>query len=89
MTIPAGSFAGQDAAIDSVGSWSFVLARPGLPEEVAYRIARALHRGESVIAGKLPQARETTLANTLAAAPRPELIHPGVMRYLKESGLVK
>jgi TRAP transporter TAXI family solute receptor len=89
MSIPAGSFPGQDAAVDSVGSWSFVLARPGLPEEVAYRIARALSRGESTLAAKLPQARETTLANTLMAAPRVELIHPGVLRYMRESGLMK
>ncbi len=89
MTIPAGSFPGQDAAVDSVGSWSLVLARPGLSEEVAYRIARALNRGESTLAGKLPQARETTLANTLAAAPRIELIHPGVLRYMRESGVIK
>src|SRR5471030_1160323 len=36
MTVPAGSFPGQDTAIASLGSWSFVLARPGLPDEVAY-----------------------------------------------------
>src|SRR5713226_1127090 len=30
MTIAAGSYPGQDAAIASVGSWSFVLARPHL-----------------------------------------------------------
>jgi TRAP transporter TAXI family solute receptor len=89
MSIPAGSFPGQDVAVDSVGSWSFVLARPGLPEEVAYRIARALNRGESTLAAKLPQARETTLANALMAAPRVELIHPGVLRYMRESGLMK
>jgi hypothetical protein len=27
------------------------------------------------------------MANTIAAAPRPELIHPGVRRYLAEAGL--
>ncbi len=35
VTLPARSYPGQDAAIHSVGSWSFVLARPGLPEEQA------------------------------------------------------
>jgi hypothetical protein len=29
------------------------------------------------------------MANTVAAAPRPELIHPGVRRYLKEAGLIR
>jgi TRAP transporter TAXI family solute receptor len=89
LTIPAGAYPGQDAPIASVGSWSFVLARPSLSEEVAYRLARALHRGEAALAERLPQAGETTAANTAAAAPRPELIHPGVLRYLREIGVAR
>ena len=71
-----------------MGSWSFVMARPTLPDEVAYRLARALHRGEAALGGRLPQARETTAANTVAAVARPELLHPGVRRYLVETGLL-
>ncbi|MBL0143898.1 MAG: TAXI family TRAP transporter solute-binding subunit [Betaproteobacteria bacterium] len=89
LTIPAGSYPGQDAPIASVGSWAFVIARPTLPEDTAYRLARALHRGESAIAKRLPQARETTAANTVAAAPRVDLIHPGVQRYLREAGILR
>jgi uncharacterized protein len=88
LTVPAGSYPGQDAAIRSVGSWSVVLARPTLADEIAYRLVRALHRGEAALAGRLPQARETTAANTAAAAPRVDLIHPGVLRYLRETGMV-
>lgn len=87
LTVPAGTFAGQTAPIVSVGSWSFVLARPSLPDDIAYKLACALHRGEAAIAARLEQARETTAANTVNAAPRRELIHPGVLRYLKEAGL--
>jgi len=72
-----------------VGSWSFVLAKPELPEDVAYKLARAIHWAESPLAARLAQARETTMANTRAAAPAPELIHPGVRKYLKEIGLEK
>lgn len=86
-TMPAGSYPGQSKPIDSVGSWPFVLARASLPEDVAYRLARALHRAEAVFPARLEQARETTLSNTLAAAPSIELIHPGVRRYMREIGL--
>lgn len=89
LTVPAKAYPGQAAPIVSVGSWSFVLARPDLAEETAYRIARALHKGETAIAARLEQARETTAANTMSAAPDPELIHPGVQRYLKEIGLLR
>lgn len=84
MTIPAGSFPGQNSTISSVGSWSFILARPTLPDDIAYRIARALHHVESGMCRALPQACETTMANTVTASPRLELIHPGVLRYLRD-----
>lgn len=87
LTVPAGSYPGQDAAIPSVGSWSFVLARPTLPDEIAYLLIRAIHKGEAAIAKRLPAAAETTAQNTFTAAPRRELIHPGVMRYLREAGI--
>ena len=89
MTVPAGSYPGQAAPIVSVGSWSFIMTRPSLPDGVAYRLARALHQGESALGTRLPQARETTAANTVAAAPRPDLLHPGVQRYLREIGLLR
>ena len=83
-TLPAGSYAGQNAAVNSVGSWSFVLARPTLPDDTAYALGRALHKGHAAFLKRLAQAAETTPQNTAAAAPRPELIHPGVQKYLQE-----
>jgi TRAP-type uncharacterized transport system substrate-binding protein len=64
------------------------MASPSLSDDVAYRLARALHQGEAALGARLPQASETTAANTVAAAPRPALIHPGVQRYLREIGLL-
>ena len=87
VTLPAGSYPGQSAPIPSVGSWSYVLANRNLPEESAYRLARAIHWAEGPLAARLEQARETTMVNTLAAAPRRELIHPGVLRYLRDAGI--
>jgi TRAP transporter TAXI family solute receptor len=83
-TLPAKSYPGQDQPLASVGSWSYVLANQSVPERTAYLLARAVHRAEGPLAARLEQARETTLDNTLAAAPRPELIHPGVLKYLGE-----
>jgi TRAP transporter TAXI family solute receptor len=89
LTVPANSYPNQGSAIDSVGSWSFVLARESLPDDVAYRLARTLHGAEATLCKKLPQACETTAANTVAAAPNVALIHPGVMKYFREIGVVK
>jgi TRAP transporter TAXI family solute receptor len=89
LTVPANSYPNQTAPIDSVGSWSFVLVRESLPDDVAYHLARTLHGAEGAFCKKLTQACETTAANTVAAAPNPELIHPGVLKYFREIGVVK
>ena len=89
LTVPAGSYPNQNAPIDALGSWSFVLARENLPDDVAYRLARSLHGAEGALCKKLPQACETTAGNTITAAPSVELIHPGVLRYFRETGIVK
>jgi len=89
VTLPARSYPGQDAPVHSVGSWSFVFARPGLAEEQGYLLARALHRAEGPLAARLDQAKESTAANIVAASPRSDLIHPGAQKYLREAGLLR
>ncbi|MGA7993877.1 MAG: TAXI family TRAP transporter solute-binding subunit [Bradyrhizobium sp.] len=89
LTVPANSYPNQTAPINSVGSWSFILARETLPDDVAYRLARTLHGVEATFCQKLAQACETTAANTVAAAPSIELIHPGVLKYFREIGVAK
>src|SRR3954453_22224303 len=86
LTVPAGSYPGQSTPINSVGSWSFVLTRDTLPDDVAYHLARTLPGAEGAFCKKLAQACETTAANTVGGAPSPELIHPGVLKYFREIG---
>lgn len=81
---PAGSYPGQAEAIPSVGSWSFVMARPGLDEAVTLRLAHALHRAEAAPSAQLA---ETTARNTLAAVLDMNLLHSGVRAYYKQAGL--
>src|SRR3954469_12603302 len=89
MTVAANSYPQQTAPIASLGSWSYILVRADLPDDVAYRLAKTLHGAEGALGARLAQARETTAANTVAAAPGVELIHPGVLKYFREIGVVK
>jgi TRAP transporter TAXI family solute receptor len=89
LIVPAGSYPNQNAPIDALGSWSFILVRESLPDDVAYRLARTLHSAESAFCKKLAQACETTAENTVAAAPNVKLIHPGVLKYFREIGVAK
>lgn len=87
LIIPAGSYPGQAEPLRTVGSFSFLLARPNLPEELAYRLAKAIHKGQPKLAERLTQARDTLPNNTWKAAGNPDRIHPGARRYLAELGL--
>jgi uncharacterized protein len=89
MTIPAGSYPHQDAPVPSLGSWSFILTRADFPDDLAYRLARTLHNAEGTLCKTLAQGCETTAANTVAAVPDMALIHPGVMKYFREIGVMK
>jgi TRAP transporter TAXI family solute receptor len=89
ITVPAGAYEGQKEPVNSVGSWSYILARPTLSDDVAYRLARALHQGHAALVKRLDQAKETTPQSTLDAAPSPAQIHPGVQRYLREAGVMR
>lgn len=86
VTQAAGSFPGQTEPVASVGSWSFVLARPDLDEAVGWRLARDLHALERQ-GSRPPQLSDTTAGNTIKTAGADRL-HPGVVRYFRESGLL-
>jgi len=86
ITVPAGAYPGQKDAVNSVGSWCYILARTDLPDDIAYRLAKALHNGHAALVKRVDQGRETTPQNTVAAAPSPGQIHSGAQKYLREIG---
>jgi TRAP-type uncharacterized transport system substrate-binding protein len=89
ITVPAGAYPGQKEPVNSVGSWSYILARKDLADDVAYRLAKALHNGHAALMKRLDQAQETTPQSTFNAAPSHGQIHPGVRNYLRELGVMK
>lgn len=87
MEIPAESYPGQQTALHTVGSFSFLLARADLPEDIAYKLARAIHKAQPNLAARLKQARDTSPDNTWKAAGKVDRIHPGVRKYLADIGI--
>lgn len=77
LTVPAGSFPGQGEPIATVGSWSFVLARPGFDGDAADRIVRALGHDD---------AATTNPRNLIGLVPVDRL-NPATARALRAAGL--
>jgi len=61
----------------------------GCPTKPRTRSRARLHKAQGALGAKLEQAKESTLANTLIAAPSQDLIHPGVLKYMREAGILK
>ncbi|WP_428665909.1 TAXI family TRAP transporter solute-binding subunit [Reyranella sp.] len=87
LTVPRGTYPGQTEPIATIGSASFIVARPDLDEAHVHRLAAALHKLEKFEARPTYLA-QTTTANTLASVESPEELHPGVLRYFREAGIV-
>jgi len=53
MTVPAGTYLGQDNDIHSVGLWSLILISPSVSEDTAYHLVKMIHQSEAMMANKL------------------------------------
>lgn len=87
LTVPRGTYPGQTEPIATIGSASFIVARPGLDEARVHRLAAALHKTERFEA-KPTYLAQTTAANTLVSVESLDELHPGVLRYFREAGIV-
>lgn len=89
IAVPAGRYPGQSDPLMTVGSWSYVLARPYLDDSVGYSLAAALHKVEK--AGGLfgGQLAESTVRNTLTSLPRLDVLQGGVELYYREIGALR
>ena len=85
--MPAGLYPGQYDPIDTVGTWSFILARADLDDAIGRRLAMDLSKAERT--GLLTKhLAQSTAQNTLAAIPRQAVLQPGVAKYYREIGLL-
>ncbi len=87
MAIPAGTYAGQEQPVQTLGLWSLILIRADMPDALVYRLAQTLAAAEPGLAAALPQTAFTTASNTAKHAVHTDL-HPGVRQYLQERGLL-
>jgi TRAP-type uncharacterized transport system substrate-binding protein len=88
LTVPAGLYRGQYQAIETVGTWSMMLARADLQDELGRRLAASLQKAERT--GQLSRhLLQTTARNTLAVVPAQDALQPGVVSHYRAVGLLR
>ncbi|UHC15007.1 TAXI family TRAP transporter solute-binding subunit [Methylobacterium currus] len=82
ITVPPGTFPGQDQAIETVGSWSFILGKPGLDPASAARLVAAIDKAKPALARRLAHERPSD-PHDLAEAVPASWLHPATAAFLR------
>lgn len=85
-TIPAGTYDGQDADVETVAVVNFLVTHEDVSEETAYQMTKLLFENLPELEAAHNAAASIKLENAFAGMPIP--LHPGAERYYKEKGMM-
>ena len=88
VTVPANTFAGQDADFLTLGTPNFWGASLEMPEDVAYRFVATIIKHVEEF-GTYHSAGKLITKEALCYGFTPDQLHPGAYRAYKEAGLMK
>lgn len=86
LTIPAGSYPGQDADVEVVGYATHVIARCDLDEDVVYKILEGMVEDMEDLVSIVRVMNETTLEVMAEDTGVP--MHPGATRFYQDQGVL-
>jgi len=85
ITIPAGTYKGQEEDVASTAVMAMLAVRGDLEEDVVYDITKAIFEGLDTIAKSHDMAKQITLEKALDGMPLE--MHPGAKKYFDEKGI--
>jgi hypothetical protein len=83
--IPAGTYPGQDADINTIAQPNFLAVRADVSEEDVYLITKTIYENLGFLNAIHKATTAMALEKAVAGLPMP--LHPGAARYFKEAGL--
>jgi hypothetical protein len=87
VQLPANTYKGQTAAIDTLAVMAVWATHDGVPDNVAYEVTKALYENVAIMGQVHVQGKNITLGTATAVGTVP--MHPGAVRYFKEKGVLK
>jgi TRAP transporter TAXI family solute receptor len=85
--IPAGTYDGQDADVETASVGNFLITHAGVSDETAYQMTKLLFDNLPALTAAHSAAKAIDPAKALDGMPVP--LHPGAERYYREVGLLK
>ncbi len=83
--IPAGTYPGQGADINTIAQPNFLAVRSDVPEEHVYLITKTVYENLPFLQAIHPATKAMAIENAIAGIPLP--LHPGAIRYYEEVGV--
>ncbi|MFT5060914.1 MAG: TRAP transporter TAXI family solute receptor [Sulfitobacter sp.] len=85
FTIPAGTYPGQEADVQTIAQPNFLATSADLPDEHVYQLTKAIYENLPFLQAIHPATKAMALENAIAGLPLP--LHPGAARYYQEVGI--
>lgn len=85
-TIPAGTYAGQEADVATAAVQNFLVTRADLSEETVYAMTKAIYDHLDALVAAHAAAKD--IAIDKAASDLPVPLHPGAEKYFREKGVM-
>ncbi len=86
-TIPAGTYEGQTAPVDTAAVVNYLVTHSGVKDETVYQMTKAIYENLPELAAAHAAAKDIKLESALSGMPVP--VHPGAQRYFDEKGVKK
>jgi TRAP transporter TAXI family solute receptor len=83
--IPAGTYPGQEKAINTIAQPNFLAVRADVDQDAVYRITKTIYENLAFLNGIHKATKAMALEKAVAGLPMP--LHPGALRYYREAGL--
>ncbi|QGG80065.1 TAXI family TRAP transporter solute-binding subunit [Litorivicinus lipolyticus] len=85
FTIPAGTYPGQDADVQTVAQPNFMATHADVNEEDVYLITKTIYENLAFLNGIHPATKAMALEKAISGLPAP--LHPGAARFYQEQGI--
>lgn len=83
--IPAGTYPGQQADVQTIAQPNFLATSADLPEEHVYLLTKTIYENLPFLQAIHPATKAMALESAIAGLPLP--LHPGAARYYQEVGV--
>ncbi len=84
-TIPAGTYPGQDADVQTIAQPNFLATSADLPDEHVYALTKAIYENLPFLQAIHPATKAMSIEAAIAGLPLP--LHPGAAQYYQEIGI--